>query len=109
MGSGVPTSTGVPGPSVQGNGPSSPGVNPGLPVAVIVGVVCGILGFFIIVRCITYSRKRRAKARREGEVDAPSGVRDEDMKGKRRHNKLEKLRASIIFDKSDDKFYIPIS
>ena len=75
MGSGFPTSTGVPGPPVQGNGPST-GLNLGLPIAVIVGVVCGIVGFFIIIGCITYYRKRRAMARREGEVDVPSVVRD---------------------------------
>jgi hypothetical protein len=74
-----PTSTGIPGPGVEGNGPTVPGPNPGLPVALIVGVICGIVGFFIAIGCITTYYRRRRRIRGQGEMNTHSNVRDGDQ------------------------------
>jgi hypothetical protein len=86
----------VPGPAFPGNTTSSPtpgppgdlpgrengttipvnsGTNAGVPIPLIVGVVCGIVGLFIILGCITaYCRRRRAK------VSTEPGMNDEQEK-----------------------------
>lgn len=59
-----------PGPGLgSGLGPNGPNNTGGVPIPVIVGVVCGIVGLFIILGCITaYCRRRRARLSTEPNV-----------------------------------------
>jgi hypothetical protein len=60
-----PTSSSLPGPSLDGDQANSPvhsGFNPGVSVSVIVGITLGIVGLFVILGCLTsYCRRRKGK------------------------------------------------
>jgi hypothetical protein len=78
------TSSAGTGPSLEGNGnTASPGnarLNPGLPIPVILGLVCGIVGFFIVLGCITAYCRRRNRLRAQREMNATPNLNNEPEK-----------------------------